>query len=55
MLSELHGAEGGLSLAGFEMLKGLEGVRTHEHREWLPILDNDQDMRRLWPGASTRC
>ena len=33
MLSELHGAQGGLILAGFEMLKGLEGVRTHEHRE----------------------
>ena len=29
------------------MLKGLEGVTTHEHREWLPILDNDQDMDRL--------
>jgi methylthioribulose-1-phosphate dehydratase len=47
MLSELHGAEGSLILAGFEMLKGLEGVRTHEHRERLPIFDNDQDMRRL--------
>ena len=29
------------------MLKGLDGVRTHEHREWLPILDNSQDMREL--------
>jgi methylthioribulose-1-phosphate dehydratase len=47
MLSEIHGAEGGLTLAGFEMLKGLEGVRTHEHRERLPIFENDQDMRRL--------
>ena len=47
MLSELHGAEGGLTLAGFEMLKGLEGVRTHNHRERVPIFDNDQDMRRL--------
>ena len=26
------------------MLKGLAGVTTHEHREWIPILDNDQDM-----------
>jgi methylthioribulose-1-phosphate dehydratase len=47
MLSELHGPEGGLVLAGFEMLKGLEGVRTHDHREHVPIFDNDQDMRRL--------
>jgi methylthioribulose-1-phosphate dehydratase len=29
------------------MLKGHDGVRTHEHSEWIPILDNDQDMPRL--------
>ena len=34
-------------IAGYEMLKGLDGVATHEHREWLPILENDQDMMRL--------
>ena len=32
---------------GYEMLKGLAGVSTHEHREWIPILENDQDMARL--------
>jgi hypothetical protein len=26
------------------MLKGLDGVTTHEHREWIPILPNSQDM-----------
>ena len=44
VLSELYVAERGLRLSGFEMLKGLEGVRTHEHTEWLPILENDQDI-----------
>jgi methylthioribulose-1-phosphate dehydratase len=29
------------------MVKGLDGVTTHEHREWIPIVDNDQDMTRL--------
>lgn len=29
------------------MLKGLEGVVTHEHREWLPIIENSQDMHSL--------
>lgn len=29
------------------MLKGLDGVSTHEHREWIPIVENDQDMERL--------
>jgi methylthioribulose-1-phosphate dehydratase len=47
MLSERHAAEGGLGIAHFEMLKGLSGVGSHEHREWIPILDNDQDMPRL--------
>src|SRR5260370_28194289 len=43
-LSGVHAAEGGVALEGYEMLKGLEGVRTHEHRKWLPILSNSQDM-----------
>jgi methylthioribulose-1-phosphate dehydratase len=47
MLSERHAAEGGIALQGFEMLKGLEGVTTHTHREWVPILENDQDIARL--------
>ena len=34
-------------LAGFEMLKGLRGVETHEHEELIPILDNSQDMKSL--------
>ncbi len=33
----------GLAIEGYEMLKGLDGVATHEHREWLPIIENTQD------------
>jgi methylthioribulose-1-phosphate dehydratase len=47
LLSEVHGARGGFAIEGYEMLKGLDGVRTHEHREWLPIVENDQDVPRL--------
>ena len=47
MFSDLHFAEGGLAIEGYEMLKGLEGVKTHEHREWIPILENSQDMWKL--------
>jgi methylthioribulose-1-phosphate dehydratase len=47
VLSDLHVAEGGLSIEGYEMLKGLDGVRSHEHREWIPIIQNDQNMPRL--------
>ena len=47
LLSDAHAAAGGFAIEGYEMLKGLEGVTTHEHSEWLPILENDQDMVRL--------
>lgn len=41
-------AADGLTIDGYEMLKGLDGVRTHEHREWLPIVENTQD----WAAAA---
>ena len=47
LLSHRYGEDGGLAISGYEMLKGLSGITTHEHREWLPILENDQDMPRL--------
>ncbi|MGH7426970.1 MAG: methylthioribulose 1-phosphate dehydratase [Candidatus Methylomirabilaceae bacterium] len=42
-------ADEGLAIEGYEMLKGLDGVRTHDHREWLPILDNTQDWAAAVP------
>jgi methylthioribulose-1-phosphate dehydratase len=47
VLSDIHRSSGGLIIEGYEMLKGLEGVPTHEHREWIPILQNSQDMSQL--------
>jgi len=47
ILSDLYAPEGGLAIEGYEMLKGLEGVRTHAHREWIPIIENSQDMPAL--------
>jgi methylthioribulose-1-phosphate dehydratase len=47
ILSDLYAAEGGIRIEGYEMLKGLQGVRTHEHAEWLPIVENSQDMPAL--------
>jgi methylthioribulose-1-phosphate dehydratase len=47
ILSDYHNGQGGFFIEGYEMLKGLEGVATHEHREWLPILENSQDMKAL--------
>jgi len=47
ILSDLHASAGGLAISGYEMLKGLDGIATHDHREWIPIVPNDQDMPRL--------
>jgi methylthioribulose-1-phosphate dehydratase len=47
IFSDLYANEGGVKIEGYEMLKGLAGVRTHDHSEWLPIVDNSQDMTAL--------
>ena len=47
ILSDLYAPEGGVRIEGYEMLKGLQGVQTHNHSEWLPIVDNSQDMPAL--------
>jgi len=47
VLSDVFSADGAVALEGFEMLKGLRDVHTHEHREILPILENCQDIAHL--------
>ena len=50
LLSDTAFPAGGLAIEGYEMLKGLSGVTTHAHREWLPIIENTQD----WTGEAHR-
>jgi methylthioribulose-1-phosphate dehydratase len=47
LLSDLHADAGALEVEGYEMLKGLSGVATHEHRERVPIFANGQDVPAL--------
>jgi len=47
VLSGIAASRGGVILQGYEMLKGLEGVHSHEYTEWLPILENSQNMKGL--------
>lgn len=47
ILSDRHAAKKSLAIRGYEMLKGLEGVKTHEHQEWIPVFDNSQDIPAL--------
>ena len=44
---------GGVTIEGYEMLKGLGGVRTHEHRERLPVIENTQDWTAAAPEIET--
>jgi methylthioribulose-1-phosphate dehydratase len=52
LLSDHYFAGGGVAIEGYEMLKGLHGVSSHEHREWLPIIENSQDMLALADNIS---
>ena len=52
ILSDAYAPSGGLTIQGYEMLKGLSQVKTHEHKEWLPILQNSQDYPALSQSVS---
>ena len=47
LLSDFYFKDSGFGIEGYEMLKGLAGVTTHEHAEWVPIFDNTQDIPAL--------
>ena len=47
LLSDMYFENAGFKIEGYEMLKGLAGVTTHEHSEWVPIFDNTQDIPAL--------
>jgi methylthioribulose-1-phosphate dehydratase len=47
ILSNRFAAQRGILIEGFEMLKGLEGITTHQSRLWLPIFENTQDIPAL--------
>jgi len=40
-------APAAVQLEGYELLKALSGVKTHAHREVVPILENSQDYEAL--------
>ena len=47
ILSDVCLKKGGIEIEGYEMLKGLSGVQTHEHREFLPVVENSQNYDEL--------
>jgi methylthioribulose-1-phosphate dehydratase len=47
VLSEHFLKDGGLRIAGYEMLKGLSGITTHDSAAWIEIFPNTQDIASL--------
>jgi methylthioribulose-1-phosphate dehydratase len=47
ILSDQFFEQGAIEIEGYEMLKGLASVQTHEHRELVPIIENSQDYVAL--------
>jgi methylthioribulose-1-phosphate dehydratase len=47
ILSGTFAGRGHVSLRGYELLKGLSGVTTHDYEERVPILENTQDYDAL--------
>ena len=46
-LSERYHSAGAMAIKGYEMLKGLEGIKTHDHTERIKIFENTQDIAAL--------
>jgi methylthioribulose-1-phosphate dehydratase len=54
LLSEKYGPTGGFWLEGYEMLKGLSGIKSHESRIWIDIYPNSQDITELAKKVNER-
>ena len=47
LLSDRFFVDGSIPMQGYEVLKGLSGVTTHDHTERVPIVENSQDQIAL--------
>lgn len=47
LLSDFYHEDQGFEISGYEMLKGLEGIKNHETKIWVPIFENTQDIPAL--------
>ncbi|TWT96833.1 Methylthioribulose-1-phosphate dehydratase [Botrimarina colliarenosi] len=54
LLSDIHGPEGVVTLAGYEMLKALPGIKTHDTAVDIAIFPNTQDIDALAAELSDR-
>ena len=52
LLSQWALSKGGLELSNLEMLKGLEGIKSHATSVLLPVLANNQNLAELSAAAA---
>jgi methylthioribulose-1-phosphate dehydratase len=54
LLSDHFFDDGVIEITGYEMLKGLEGITSHETSHWVPIFENTQDITALADEVKSR-
>ncbi|MCA9165003.1 MAG: methylthioribulose 1-phosphate dehydratase [Planctomycetales bacterium] len=54
LLSDFFFDQGGFEIEGYEMLKGLAGITTHETSIWVEVFDNTQDIPALAERVAER-
>lgn len=54
VFSWIHRNEEAVKITGFELLKGLQGITTHEAEVWIPVFENAQDIAALSVDVKTR-
>ena len=47
ILSDHFHENGGVAIKGYSMLHALQGAAAHDHREWIPIFENAEDVSAL--------
>ena len=52
LLSRVQSDRGGVHLEGWEMLKGIKGISTHQSEITIPIIANNQDLKILSESAA---
>lgn len=52
LLSERYQDERGVTISGYEMIKGIAGIQSHREPLFIPILKNTQDLRQMSDGLA---
>lgn len=55
LLGEHFESAGGFHIQGYEMLKGIDGTRSHDDRIFVPVVPNSQDMGELGDSIGAVC